>query len=499
MLAFFTLMIGPVARAGDEAPPPATGVTVKQVAGARIVEALLPGPALDSAVGNGGVAVLIAGEDDKARALYRFDPSGDGSLVEIARDLPPELDAVDLLDGRLIAGEPGRLYSLGRLDDPATGREPRLLLEAPDLDLEVMSRRGWLTADRAFVLRPRLGRIDAYSWHGHDAPEPIEIELPVRARRVRTGLVLSSPPVHLLERDGEPPLLAIGPEAQGKRRLLTTLVDPDNPGNPSDHGDSVDAEPGGGGDGEAWTQFSANERVAQSWYLDVDGRPMLAVAALSADKLGIFEKKKLRVFPLRTDRTRAGSPPALAIDTATRNWYDLGVQVADLDGDGRDDLVVIQPDGLGAKKLVVEAYRGKGNGGFFLTPRRSVVVAPDAAWTYGSDFDGDGLADLVAACGGRVLVFRGSSKKKLVIDKTPYRSFEATDLGDVPDPTVEIHVGDDEGGSDESGSDEDSDSDSDAPSLGRPWAIDLDGDGRSEILLVGNAGGRAVLRVISLR
>ena len=486
---FALVLIGGAALAGDEVPSAEPRVAARQIDGTRVVEAVLPGDSLGTGAGSRSLAILIAAEEDGPRTLYRFDPSGDGSLVELARDLPPELDAADVVDGQVIAGSPGRLYSLGALDDPATGRRPRLLLEAPGLDLAVLRRRGWITAEEAFVLRPRFGRIDVHRWNGSNGPETAAhpeggqvntVELPVRARRVRTGLVLSTPPVRLLERDGGSPLLTIGPEAQGKRRLLTTLIDPGD----DDHG-------------EAWVQFSTNERVAQSWYLDVDGRPMLAVAALSADKLGIFEKKKLRLFPLRSDRTRAGSPPSLAIDTATRNWYDLGVQIADLDQDGRDDLVVLQPDGLGAKKLVIETYRGKGTGGFFLTPRRSVVVAPDARWDYGSDFDGDGRADLVAVAGGQVLVFRGSAKKKLVIDKTPFRSFDAADLS-IPEETVEIHVGDDAGGNAED-SDSDSDSDSDGPSLGRPRTIDLDGNGRSEILLVGRADGRTVLRVISLR
>ncbi len=491
LLALCFVLAGSAAVAAGEVPPPATGVTVKEVAGARIIEAVLPGRALDTIHVTGqGVTILLTPENqpDGPPALYRFDPAGDGTLSPRLDDLPPEVEAIDVLEGAngatLIAGEPGRIYSLGPLDAPA---RPRLLLEAPDLDLPRLRRRRLITAERAFVPRPRLSRLDVYRWHDQDA-QPTTLELPVRARRVRTGLVLKSPRVRLLERQDEAPRVAIGPEQQGKRRLLTTLIDP-----LADDRETAD-------DREAWAQLSANEKVAQSWYLNVDGRPMLAIAALSADKLGIFEKKKLRVFPLRTDRTRAGSPPALAIDTATRNWYHLGVHVADLDLDGRDDLVVVQPDGLGAKKLVVEAFRGKGTGGFFLTPRRSVVVAQDADWAYGQDLDGDRIADLVAACGGKVLIFRGTARKKLVIEKTPRWSFDTADLGDAPDPEVEIHVGDEEGGNDEDSDEEDSDGDSDSErTLEPPRVADLDGDGRSEILLQGEIGGRTVLRVILLR
>ena len=93
--------------------------------------------------------------------------------------------------------------------------------------------------------------------------------------------------------------------------------------------------------------------------------------------------------------------------------------------------------------------------GFHLAPRRTVVVAPEASWAFGSDFDRDGIADLAAVTGDRV--------------------------------SIEI-------GADGAEDDED-----DARGLGRPRLADLDGDGHAEILLQGEVGGRAVLRVIELR
>ncbi len=491
------LTVASAALADTPPPPPEVGVKVRQAAGARIVEAVLPGDALSTVTVDGvGLAILLAPGAEPAgeRSLYRFDASGDGSITLLASGLSQDLDTIAIPAGetRLLAGEPGKIYSLGEFDDPATGRQARLLIEGPDLDLGLLRRHRLLTADRIFVPRPRLGQLDVYRWGeglSADGRPTRSLDLPVRARRVRSGLVLSIPRVQLLEGDGSRPRIAVGPELQGKRRLLTTLIDPDAPDESDESGESGES---GASAGEAWARFAANERIAQSWYLTVDGRPMLAVAALSADKLGIFEKKKLRLFHLRTDRTRAGTPPALAIDTATRNWYDLGLHVADLDDDGHDDLVVLQPDGLGAKKLVVEAYRGKGNGGFFLTPRRSVVVAPEARWSFGDDLDSDGIGDLVAVADERLLVFRGlgNTRKKGVIDKTPHLDLEMSELS-FPDPEIEVVVGDD--------GDSDSDSDSDGLTVGRPRVVDLDGDGTGEILLQGEVGGRAVLRVIFLR
>ncbi len=508
-LALLVLIAAGSASSAEEPPPaPEPGVATRQLAGARIVEAVLPGRAVgEPVISAGGLAILTAAGDggDGPRSLHRFDPAGEGTLVELARDLPPDLDALAGLDldgdGRveILAGAPGRIYSLGSLADPETGRRPLLLLEARDIDLGRLRRRGLIAPDRALAARPgdrtdgpggsdgallpvpSLGRLDLYRWTAGALRPAGTVELPVRARRRRTGLELSTPPVHLVARPGGPPLVAAGPEAQGKRRLLTTLIDP------------ADSEAAG----EIWARLSANERIAQSWYLSLDGSAMLAVAALSADKLGIFEKKKLRLFPLRGDRTRAGAPPALQVDTATRNWYSLGVEVADLDLDGRDDLIVLQPDGLGAKKLAVEAYRGKGNGGFFLTPRRSVVVAPFARWAYGQDLDGDGIPDLAAVADGRLLVFRGlPAGKKALLVKKPAWSFAATDLGELPDPEIVVEVGGDGDETEETDSDTDEDEDR---GLGRPRVADLDGDGLGEIVLRGEVGGRALLRVVKLR
>ncbi len=479
------------AAAGGDLPSAAevtaTEVTAREVAGARIVQAVLPGRPLAAVLVEGaGVAILLAPENqpEGPRSLYRFDPAGDGSLTRLAQALPTDLDSVAALelDGRqeVVAGAPGVIYAFGRLDDDDIGRVPRLMLEAPGIDLAMLRRHRLIAADRAFVPRPRLGRLDVHPWGdpagGTAAASPSTFELPYSVRRARSGLVLSIPRVSLLERPGELPLIAAGPEPLGKRRLLTTLIDP--AGDPAGR--------------ETWARLPANERIVGRWYLTLDGRPALAVAALSADKMGVPEKLKLRVFLLRSDRTRAGSPPTLAIDTVTRHWYRLGVQVTDFDRDGRDDLAVLQPDGLGAKKLAIEIYRGRDGGGFHATPRRSVVVAPEARWLYGEDFGGDGVADLAATTGGRLLIFRGvgPAKKKGVIEKTPLRSFDA-DLG-FPDPEIVVRVG---GG----GNEDDSDSDSDSEVfLGRPRFADLDGDGRGEILLIGEIGDLGVVRVVAL-
>jgi len=212
---------------------------------------------------------------------------------------------------------------------------------------------------------------------------------------------------------------------------------------------------------------------------------------LNADKIGIFEKKKLRVFPLRTDRTRVGTPPSLEIQTVTRNWYDIGIALADCDLDGLEDLVVLQPDGLGAKKLAVELYRGKGNGGFFATPKRSVIVARNARWAFGSDLGGDRAPDLVAIDSDQNLSVYSSlpGSKKKVLGKDPTWSLSLDSGGD-GSVSVHISIGDDD--------DAESDRHNDLGRSHQPVVVDLHDDGNPEILLRTDNGVQSILRIVEL-
>ncbi|MEM7356169.1 MAG: VCBS repeat-containing protein [Acidobacteriota bacterium] len=483
--------------AATKVPPPDVGVQVRQLSGARLIEAVLPGRVLSLSLpesSDGGViAALIAREDDPKgpRVVYVFDPTGDGSLDVLADDLPPEVNSI----GRFartpeqqiwILGQPGRIYSLGPTDNGAAQRRPTVLIDDPALDLGLLRRRGLLRSDQPFLPQPGLGRLEIFQGQNGHLQSTRSVDLPLRAERRGQGLRLSTPPVHLLASpETALPLVAVGPERQGHRRLRTTLIDPNTNG-------TDDGPP------EAWSQLSANERIAQSWYFTVDGRPILAVAALNADKLGIFERKKLRVFPLRTDRTRAGVRPSLEILTATRNWYDISVDIADFDLDGRQDLLVGQPDGLGAKKLAVEVYRGKGNAGFFNTPRKSVVLARYAKWVFDQDLSGDRVPDLVTLVSDRLQIFTGiAQSKKKVLDKTP-----RWDLALVPDEdddvSIHIHIDTDEDDATSDDTDSDTDQPNDLGRTGQPTVTDLDGDGRGEVLVRSSAGGRAILRVVEL-
>ena len=89
----------------------------------------------------------------------------------------------------------------------------------------------------------------------------------------------------------------------------------------------------------------------------------------------------------------AGAPSATALDFAPTASFDLPfvgaeLAVADVDGDGHDDLVV--PLGIGA----VTVFKGDGDGGFAQLPGHPVAVGESTERVTTGDVDGDGALDL---------------------------------------------------------------------------------------------------------
>ncbi len=474
--------------------PPAAGVTVREAAGARVVEARLPGRVLaTTTTANGRLAVLVvtAKDPEALRSVFLLDVDGEGSLRQVVSGLPSTIDAIGRLAGEVIVGEPGRIHSLGPLANLGDSPQPRRLLEAPHLDLRRLQRHRLLAA--SVIYQPAVGSLRTFTRGGSGVLERgRELEMPVVVRREPTGLRLETLPVAVVARGAGPPLIVAGPRAQGSLRLLTTVVAPEP--------EATEAAEDGDRR-EIWSRLPAPESVADSFYLTLDGRPTLIVSALSAEKIGIFERKKLRVFPLWSDRTRAGTPSTLNVMTTSRRWQRLGVEVADLDRDGDDDLIVIQRDGLGGKKVVVEAFASKGNGGFFSRSRKTAVVAPEADWSYGTDLDGDDVPDLVAVTYGTLLVFRGLDHKKLVVEKKPGLTLDLSPsgAGDSEDSdSGDSDSGDSDSEDDDSGDDDSEDDDfEDRLVFGeRLRVIPLGADGRHRILAVSYRDPR-VLRVIT--
>jgi len=433
------------------------------------------------------VLLLVAppGEEDGPRSLFRLRlATGAEPLTLLRRNLPGSAKALAALKlpragGPLRDGEPdillgglGSLHTLGPLAGLATGPPPRLLLTHPGFDLRSLSAErirdsgageAWIGAAEAGVLR--LYRPDGAGGLARVA----ERLLPLTAEREPTGLELTSPhPEALPAGEGEEgvPTFAVGPQAHGRRRLRTILLTPD------------------GGEGEAWSLLPGPERVEQSWYRLVDGRPVLFVAVQSADKIGIFETRKLRVFPLRDDRTRTGKGPLFSHDTDARRWFRMDLHVDDVDGDGRQDLVLLYPEGLGGGELAIEVFPGLGGGRFLRKARRAKLDPTPEAWSWGADLSGDGVPDLVTFGAEAVAVYPGAKQGRVVAKRPSW---------EIPLPSPPEGVDGDEGGSE--GRDENGPP---SPSLRDLTAVDLDGDGRPEVLrILPGPGGTG--RVIVVR
>jgi hypothetical protein len=295
--------------------------------------------------------------------------------------------------------------------------------------------------------------------------------LTTRASRHRYGLRLTTPPSTLL-RLASGDVYAVGPEAVGHRRLRSTMLPADTSAAPAS---------------EVWSRLPGSERVQWSWFHVLDGRPVLIVTTNSADKLGIFERQQLRLFSLYSDRTQSGVGPWLTAETTSRRWQRVEPFVVDVEGDGDEDLVVAQLDGLGDGKVKIEAFLNSGSRRFEPRTRSTVLQRPPAGWHFGTDLTGDGLGDLVLHSEGSLLIYAalaGDSRRLLA--KNPHWAFSGPDI-----PRVERSVEIGSGGVAVTGER--------PPTTGKPTVIDLDGDGRPELLLAENPRwGFGRLRVVFL-
>lgn len=452
-------------------PPPVVGVKVAS----QRTEAVLPGHLLAAATprgvdGHRRLVVLTTPDDPKSdsapegpRSLYLIDPDRAGAPRKLLDGLPGKSNALDALDldgdgaDEILLGEPGKLWTLGTPGAPAA---PRPLLEASGFDL----RRGRLQA-------LEMGRLRTWKLEGGRLVPDADQTLPVRATRERQALRLSSLPVAQV---GDLPLHAVGPEENGKTRLRTILL---------------------GADGqrtEAWSQLPGREKVDGARYIALDGRPALIVTTSDADKIGIFAEQRFRLFLLSADRTRSGQPPSLAFETATNRWFPVDTVVLDLDRDGRQDLVVLQPEGLGGGDFVIDTFFSQGNGRFERPRRLKLNNLEARSWRYGEDVTGDGVADLVTVSKTGLRVFAGiagtADPRKDLLDRRPRQT---VDIGDAQE-TVTVSIGAGNEGADLQSSR--------TGLLGGPQLVDLDGDGSKEVLLASqNAGGRGRLIVVRLR
>lgn len=454
------------------APPPPVGVTVTRSGGAEVVRTVLPGwlSSLELPRGADGKLdlVFLLGtekldpEDSGStyaspesgsvgppgpRSLQRLDLSGQGALRTLLDDVPAGALGVLDLDGD--GAEEILLFDKGQVRSVGTSGLLSVL-DLPGTELRFPSR--WMDMELPGVVAGDVGRLRLFVPGGGSLSPAVERALPAHATRERWGLRLTSPRVRAVRGGGR--LLAAGPEAEGKQRLRSLLI-------------------GTGPEGstlEMWSVLPGPEDVDAAWYALIDGRPSLIVTTNSADKIGIFESKKLRVFPLTSDRTRAGRRPVLASQTTSHRWLPVVPIVRDVDQDGKEDLVVLQQDGMGGGQTIAEIFFGRGDGRFETPGRRQKWDLDNRGWSYGQDLTGDGIADLAVAEPRRLVVFPGTKEpRRALLERKPLE--------------ISLEVGGGEGAG-----------------MRRLRVVDLDGDGRSEAVLAGQASeDRAVIMIVRWR
>jgi hypothetical protein len=427
--------------------------------GFLVADAGVSGPS-----GRPGVALLLSAQKDRkgAKSLWLFDPER-RTLERLAAGFDGEVNSLTGFalggDGVVapVAGMPGTLFT-------AAGGQVRKLAASTAIDLRSVAGDG---AGRPWIPVAHTGLLELLAppaASGGGLARQASFPLPVKAARERWGIRLASPSVTLLP--GDPALFAAGPEVEARRRLKTVLQ-------PAD----------GTAAFEAWSLLPAGERlVDEQAYLRLDGAP--ALAATTFETLGVFAKKRFRLFLLECDRSRKGGAPAFAFETDCLLWYPLDVAAVDADGDGRQDLVVSHPGGLRGKELLVTAYRGLGGGRFAPEPRRWKLNDQVADWLYGPDLDGDGAPDLLVYVGDRLLLYPGDPKGSRPLAGRPLWSFAISGA-----PRKDAKGGD-EGGGDGGG---------EAPGRERAHALqvlELPGGGRIALAAGAQADGRTVLTVI---
>ncbi len=366
----------------------------RQSFSAVVWQARLPGAVTHFETwGDGELALRVETHPEQPAELWRLDTAAESTLLKIA-SLPVGSAGLRATAsggaGEMLTADLDQLWSVHR-----DGQARPLLAERR------ASLAGWVASRGGWSALAEVGQFLIF--HGDNRSAVLEVRLPVAVKRRRYGLELSSPTVSSLwPTDASGPLFLAAPHPEGKRRLRTVWVDASSEP-PTSH--------------ETWSRFPTAERLDQTEYLLVDGQPMLFAVTLDGEKVRIFGKKRLFVFPLSIDRTRAGSRPRFELITASRLWQDLDISVAELDGDSHQDLVLIQPEGFAGGKLIVEAYHGRGGGRFDSRPRRSVVDF-NGKWSYGQDLNGDGEADL-AMLSSELVVFPGVARQqgKAVISK----------------------------------------------------------------------------------
>ena len=271
--------------------------------------------------------------------------------------------------------------------------------------------------------------------------------------------------------------------------MTTDSLPPDGPDRPQDTDPTMPVDPGqslpeaGPEESvveECWARLPGPERVIRAFTRLLDGEPVLLVTTMPADKLSLFDEQLLRIFPLKRDRSRTGRPPRVAFKTRINNVNEPVPFLIDLNDDGRQDLVLGYWKGFDADRVVLDVYLQDEDGSFPSSPKTTGLDIKDSNSSvlfYGRDLDGDDRADLMILAGKKLLIFRGSTtvaKGKNVVEKTPAFSAPVGRAVGGGERMVSFGTGGAQQFTTREG----------LP----PRPVDLDGDGRSEVLLTNGRG-----------
>jgi len=408
---------------------------------------------------------------ESPRQLLLFRPSGQGAVRLVRDDLPADardLAAVDLDgdgDDELLLARGDRISVLEDDGDDTWVDGKDALQGIAGLERFV---RGPLPGRRGAAPLVWFQAVGVLRGYG---PEPggdwilrAEIPLPVTVEKGASAFALSSPEVMAMDAGAGVPLLATRPEGwTGADRIRTVVV-------------AAEPKPSWA---ECWCRLPQPERVIDSKVLRFDGKPLLAVTTIPADKLSLFGEKLLRVCPLEADRTRSGKSPLLSVESHINLWQEAEPFATDVNGDGREDLVVGYWKGLKDSTVVLDAYLRRADGSFEPGPKTTSFDVEEADREfvgYGHDIDGDGRADLVLRAGGRIVFhpgLPGSSGKRIVDSRARWEvSVTTPPEGGEGKVTIEVRVGSE--GMDAHTTDSGS---------GTIQLLDVGGDGRTEILV----------------
>jgi len=515
MLVLFALL--PAAAKRKEPPPsstppapapPASATVAREADGVR-TDLTWDGPVLGWALpkdpdGRRTLFVLVGPPpDDKPEAACSVaaeqdtHPAQDARLFRWSLDRPDRLEplATGLSHGRLDAvtsGEIGRerlvLVRDGAIDevmfdtDDGKPAARSLVRDAAIAGTYAGPRaaRSAADADDPGLRLTVAGELQSFGRrasgdYGLTGASPLPIRILPGARRI----LIDTPEVNALGTVGsDGPLFATDPEPIGTSRVRTFLITPDL--RPSR------------APVECWARLPGPERVLDSGFAVMDGAPVWIALTMSAEKLSVFGEKALRIYGLSGDRTRVGEAPRATATTGLNIWQPAFPVVADLDGDGHDDLVLGYWKGLRRSIAALEVYRGAGKGQLGKRHDMEIPVeeADEGFLSFGRDADGDGRPDLIVLDGSAALVFPGSKERVSERPVAPAPSRRVPLPAGRPralSANVMFAMG---GGVTISRDD---------PGFGTPRPIDIDGDGRVELIFAGNVSGRGRISVIAFR